>query len=245
MNLTHNNCIAEFKSGRFTGFCENSEQGQALAAALLPDPGNLFASGETVCSPWHTASTDKVRIQLAGQEYFIKRYNCMGIRYRLKYLLRPSRALRSWRNGLCFLQRQVPTVGPVVCLEERFLGLLGNSYVVFPYLTDARSLLDCWHEFLPQEQEEALLTLAEIIGHMHRQGIFHGDLNWRNLMVQKYDGQFRFYWIDLDGCHFQRKYNEILAVRDLKHFYRDMERAAVPNRFVQEFRRAWQAAVTD
>lgn len=233
------------KTGRFAGFREKSGQGQVLATALLPDPALLFEAGEPVRSPWHSTSTEKVRIRAEGQEYFVKRFNSLGLGYRVKNMLRPSRALRSWLNGLRFLQAKVPTVAPVVCLEERFFGLLGCSYIIFPHLTDAETLLDSWPCLTPQEHMTVLLNMAEIIGRMHRQGIFHGDLNWRNIMVLREAGQFQLFLIDLDGCRYRRSYNESLALRDLKHFYRDMIRATVPDELVEKFRRAWQASVKD
>jgi tRNA A-37 threonylcarbamoyl transferase component Bud32 len=237
------NSITKLKSERFTGFCMDSTQGHALAGALLPDPDRLFATGDPVRSPWQSASTDKVSIRFEEQNYFLKRYNCQGVGYRIRNLLRPSRALRSWRNGLHFHQAQLPTVDPILCLEERFFGFLGRSYIVFPHLSDAVSLLDIWSSLGSREQKSLLLTLAETFGRMHRQGIYHGDLNWRNILVRKQSEEPRFFLVDLDGCRYQNGYHKKHARRDLEHFYRDMGRAAVSDDLVREFRTAWQRVV--
>ncbi len=244
LNAQQGGSIINLRSAQFSGFCENSPPARALAASLLPDPDHLFATGDPICSPWHSAATDKVQIRLEEHRYFIKRYNSQGFGYRLRNLLRPSRALRSWRNGVRFQQAQVPTVPPILCLEERFLGLLGRSYVVFSHLSDAACLLDIWHILSPLEQREALLTLAETFGCMHRKGIFHGDLNWRNILVRK-DERLQFFLVDLDGCLYRRGYCEKLARRDLEHFYRDMSRAAVTDELTREFQTIWQAIVMD
>jgi len=245
MASEQNNSIINLKSGRFAGFCVNSTQVHALAGALLPDPDRLFATGDPVRSPWQSASTDKVTIHLEGQDYFLKRYNCQGVGYRIRNLLRPSRALRSWRNGLHFHQAQLPTVDPVLCLEERLLGFLGRSYIVFPHLTDAESLLDIWSSLGSREQKGLLLSLAETFGCMHRRGIFHGDLNWRNILVRKQNGEPQFFLVDLDGCRYRNGYHKEPARRDLEHFYRDMSRAVVPDTLKMEFRKAWHAAAKD
>lgn len=236
--------MLKLKSGQFYGFCEDTPSARALAASLLPDPDHLFATGAPICSPWHSAATDKVQIRLEGYSYFVKRYNCQGFAYRLRTLLRPSRALRSWHNGVRLHQAQIPTIPAILCLEERFSGLLGRSYVVFSHLTDAASLLDIWQILSPQEQRESLLTLAETLACMHRKGIFHGDLNWRNILVRKHD-RLQFFLIDLDGCLYRRGYNERLAHRDLAHFYRDMSRAAVTDELTLYFREIWQENVLD
>ncbi len=228
------------KARPLTGYCRNSSAAQALAASLLPDPDRLFANGEPVSSAWRSTATDKARIRLAGQDYFVKRYNCQGAGYRVKNLLRPSRALRSWTNGLRFQQAQVPTVLPVLCLEERFWGLLGRSWVVFPYLSDAESLLGVWPALAGPAQEETLFTLAEIFGRMHRQGIFHGDLNWRNILVQRNREGLQYLLIDLDACHYRSRYRAQCAHADLKHFYRDMQRAAVAAVLSDEFQKIWR-----
>lgn len=235
--------IINFKSARFAVCCVNTAQGHALAGALLPDPDRLFSTGDPDSSPWQSAGTDKAVICLQGQTYFIKRYNCQGAGYRVKNLLRPSRALRSWRNGWQFHQAQLPTVEPVLCLEERVFGFLGRSYIVFPQLTDAESLLDIWSSLASREQKALLLILANTFGCMHRRGIFHGDLNWRNILVRKQSGEPQFFLVDLDGCRYRNGYREKLAQRDLAHFYRDMGRAVVSDMLVQEFRAAWQRGV--
>ncbi|MGK2945893.1 MAG: lipopolysaccharide kinase InaA family protein [Desulfuromonadales bacterium] len=243
MDTQQGGSILKLKSGQFSGLCENTPSARALAASLLPDPDHSFATGDLICSPWHSAATDKVLIQLEGYGYFVKRYNCQGFGYKLRNLLRPSRALRSWHNGVRFQQAQVTTVPPILCLEERFSGLLGRSYVVFPHLTDAACLLNIWQILSPQEQREALLTLAETFGCMHRKGIFHGDLNWRNILVRKEEERLQFFLVDLDGCLYRRGYREKLARRDLEHFYRDMSRAAVTDELTRYFRKIWQEIV--
>jgi hypothetical protein len=234
-----------FKSGRYSGFYEDSAQGRSLASVLLPNPDKLFATGEPVHSAWQSARTDKAVIRLGGQRYFLKRYNCLGFGYRIKNLFRPSRALRSWHNGLSFQRAQVPTVPPVLCLEERVFSSLGRSYVAFAHLEDAVSLLDGWRGLPLQEKTDSLLSLAGIFARMHRKGIYHGDLNWRNILLREDDGERQLLLIDLDGCRYRRGYREKLAIRDLRHFYRDMQRVAVPESLTLVFRQAWRSAVED
>ena len=235
----------QLKSGRFTGFCDDSVLGRTLVKALLPEPDRLFSTGTPVLSDWQSARTDKSVLRLGRQSYFIKRYNCRGLGYRIKNLLRPSRALRSWRNGRCFQQAQVPTVPPLVCLEERIFRSLGRSYVAFAHLDDAVSLLDGWRNLAPHEQLEALLSLAGIFASMHRKGIYHGDLNWRNILLRNNGGKMQFLLIDLDDCRYRNGYRDKLARRDLQHFFRDMRRAAVPEPLFLKFQNAWQAALED
>jgi tRNA A-37 threonylcarbamoyl transferase component Bud32 len=107
------------------------------------------------------------------------------------------------------------------------------------------SLLDGWRELAPQEQVETLLSLAGIFAHMHRQGIYHGDLNWRNILLCEKDGKRQFLLIDLDDCRYRTGYRDKLARRDLQHFFRDMQRAGVPEPLFLKFQHAWQKALED
>ncbi|MEZ4485274.1 MAG: lipopolysaccharide kinase InaA family protein [Syntrophotaleaceae bacterium] len=151
---------------------------------MLTDSEELFRCGQAVDSGRPGERRDCLQVDIAGQSCFIKRYNCLGWRYRLGHLLRPSRALRSGgRAGCCC--RQGADSHPRLCLEERTFRLLGRAYLVCAGLTDAVQLLELWPQLAIAEQQEALTRLAELIGRMHRRRIIHGDINWRNILVRQ------------------------------------------------------------
>jgi len=216
---------------------------QEMISALLPQPDQVFLAGDSLPVQRVTKKTDKCRIRIAGCDYFVKRYNSSGWLYGLKNLLRPSRALRSWRAALQFWNRQVPTPEPLLCLEERYYGFLGRSYILFPFLDDAIDLLNLWPQLDPSKQESCLYHLAPVIGHMHAQGVYHGDTNWRNILVRWQGEDWSFYLIDLDGCLFLKKPRKERALRDLQHFVRDLERHQVSPRLQDLFLEKWEQAL--
>lgn len=191
---------------------------------LLSNPDELFRRGQRVDSGRPGGRRDCMYITVAGQAFFIKRYNCLGWRYRIRHFLRPSRALRSWRAGLALLRAGVRTPVPQLCLEERTLRLLGPAYLVCEGLPGAVQLLEIWPQFSFAEQREALMRLAEQIGSMHQCRIIHGDINWRNILVQDNAGQRAYYFVDLDGSRRARYLKAARAERDIGHFIRDLRR---------------------
>jgi tRNA A-37 threonylcarbamoyl transferase component Bud32 len=216
-----------------------------LLALLLPDPDQLFSQGEPLLSPWQGPASDKVRIAINGKNYFFKRYNCRGSLYGIKNLFRRSRAFKSWLASFHFSQAGVPTPEPLLCLEERCFGLLGRSYLLFPFIAgDAGSFLNLWPALDDNERRGALVSLGALFGGMHRQGLLHGDLNWRNILAEKSVDGYRFSIVDLDGSHTVRKLDLAKAKEDLSHFLRDMDRNFVAAALQEEFLTVWGRVAT-
>lgn len=210
--------------------------------ALLDDPDRLFASGEVIQSPWQNPATDKTIVEIGGGCYFLKRYNCLGPGYRLKNIFRNSRAFKSWRAGWKFLELGLPTPKPIACLEERQLRLLGRSYLLFEMLNGARSLLDCWSDLSVARRREVLSVTGFAVGRMHRLGLLHGDLNWRNILVRGASGAQEAYLVDLDGYRFVGTGSRERAEKDMSHFFRDLKRNHATRQETECFVNAWEQA---
>lgn len=201
------------------------KEAEDLLEALLPDPERLFQKGAALQSPWQTKATDKVVACVQGRSYFLKRYNCVGWIYRLKNAFRKSRGEKSWEAAWLFHRLGVSTPLPLLWIEERRQRLLGISILAFPHLQSSVSLLDFWPEAQPDRQLQVLERAASIIGKMHRAGILHGDLNWRNLLVEKSEGKLDVMLVDLDGYRINRTQKLKEAEDDLFHFVRDLQRS--------------------
>jgi len=200
-----------------------------LLGSLLPNPDVVLSRGEAVVSRWKSKSTEKVRIEVDGRSYFLKRYNRGGCFYGLKNIFRPSKALRSWRATQLFLKYEIPTLPPLLCLEERYFSLLGRAYLLLPFLCDGSdNLLSMWPSLTVEEQKECVVKLAKIISTMHMHGIVHGDLNWRNILVSRAKDGFQCYLVDLDDTRILHKPTSKDFARDMDHFVRDMKRSRVP-----------------
>lgn len=210
---------------------------------LLPDPDRILAAGKELQSPWRGEATDKVRVEIDGHAYFLKRYNCTGPLYPLKNVFRPSRALRSWQAVKRFVECGVPTPVPLLCLEERRWRLLGRSYLLFPFVAaEAGSFLDLWSRLDGDAQRLCLDRLAQLLGRMHRQRLMHGDLNWRNILASREGEGFRFWLVDLDGSRQVARLAPNRAERDLSHFLRDLQRSGAPPELRTAFLDQWRRA---
>jgi tRNA A-37 threonylcarbamoyl transferase component Bud32 len=239
---TKSDLPAGVRRGDFVVFHDSSEAYAEVVATLLPDPDRLFAAGQAIQSPWQSAATDKTVVKIGGRSYFFKRYNCLGGGYRLKNLFRNSRALKSWWAGWKFLELGLPTPRPIACLEERRLRLLGRSYLLFELLDGAQSLLDRWAGLSAEGRRDVLSLLGSEIGNMHRRGLLHGDLNWRNVLVREISRSLEVYFVDLDGCSDAGGVNREQAEKDMSHFFRDMQRNQATGEETALFMASWEKA---
>jgi tRNA A-37 threonylcarbamoyl transferase component Bud32 len=134
------------------------------------------------------------------------------------------------------------TPRPIACLEERCLRLLGRSYLLFEMLDGAHSLLDSWAGLSDQGRRDVLSLLGTEIGTMHRFGLLHGDLNWRNILVRKGSRPLEVYFVDLDGCSEVDRATGERAEKDMNHFFRDMQRNQATEQERALFQAAWEQA---
>ncbi|RON70605.1 lipopolysaccharide kinase InaA family protein [Pseudomonas fluorescens] len=156
------------------------------ADALL-DQGHLYKTGGA-------ASVGKVDV--AGRQLVIKRYNIKGFAHWLKRFWRPSRAWHSWREGnrLAFLG--IATPKPLAVREERFLWLRSRAYLVTEFLPGP----DIIERFAPYVEsgaapEAELLALDQLFARLIAERISHGDFKGHNLFWH----EDRWALIDLDS----------------------------------------------
>ncbi len=228
---------------RHKGFCVHRldfAESIRLRDQLLPDPGKLFRKGRLLSGGRTGMLRDWGIVRVDGRDYFIKRYNCLGWGYRIKHLPRPSRALRAWRAGLQLLHHGLATPLPLLCIEKRHLRLLGEAYLVCPCIEGAQQLLDLWPRLSSDEKRDYLFRLAEDIAAMHRHHFCHGDINWRNIMVQKEGAEVKFYFIDLDGSKFAGELTAERGKRDVGHFIRDLRRCGGEQELEELFLQQWR-----
>jgi tRNA A-37 threonylcarbamoyl transferase component Bud32 len=239
---TKSDLVTCVRRGDFIVFHDSADTHADVVATLLSDPERLFAAGQAIQSPWQSAATDKTVVRIGGRSYFFKRYNCLGGGYRLKNIFRNSRALKSWWAGWKFLELGLPTPKPIACLEERRLRLLGRSYLLFELLDGAHNLLDNWAGLSGQRRRDVLSLLGTEIGNMHRLGLLHGDLNWRNILVREISRSLELYFVDLDGCRDVGGVTRARAEKDMSHFFRDLQRNQATPEETALFMTAWEKA---
>jgi len=122
------------------------------------------------------------------------------------------------------------------------MRFLGDAYLVVPFISDARNLLDFWPSIPECRRAIVLEDLSCLIGMMHSRGIVHGDLNWRNFLVRvDHEWRAEFFLVDLDGAKLLKQPSRRLLADDLKHFRRDMERLEVTQDLQDFFYTRWES----
>jgi tRNA A-37 threonylcarbamoyl transferase component Bud32 len=214
---------------------QDSTAAAAALELLLPDPDEVLTRGD-IRKPGSRALGAVV--ELDGQHYFLKRYNCRGPLYRLQNLLRRSRAVYTWQLAWAFLDRGVPVPAPLVCIEERCCRLLGRSYVLMEAAAGA-TLRQAWPLLGAEGKEQVLNVIGGALGRMHRQGCLHGDLKWDNILLADGEAGPDFSLVDLDGGKLLPFSSERLALKDRQRFLQDLRRAEIAPRWTNLLKDAW------
>lgn len=134
------------------------------------------------------------------QEYFYKAFLDRNVFEPLKSLFRGSRAQRSLQGDQVLLAQgfNVPR-----CI---LIGKKGNfNFSISEAVPDARDLIQFVKEEFPPDLSRKLdilkrnfvNKLGQVVGQLHSQGIFHGDLRWRNVLIQQSSSErFAIWFVD-------------------------------------------------
>ncbi|UCJ17312.1 phosphotransferase [Pseudomonas sp. MM211] len=165
----------------------------ALLAPLLADPDAAIAAGQPLKLG---GSSTVARVEQAGRQLVIKRYNIKSFGHWLRRFWRPSRAWHSWCEGnrLDFLG--IATPKPLAVLERRTLWLRRQAYLI----TEHTPGVDIIARFAPYQADELppeadLQALETLFAALLRERISHGDFKGNNILWQA----GRWALIDLDA----------------------------------------------
>ena len=168
---------------------------------------------ETMAAMSGSSETFPVEVGPAGgapQRIYIKRYRYRGVLARLKGMFRgtllgKSRARFEYDVLAEMRRRGISAVRPIAFGERRSGGFLKACFLMTEGVTGAPSLdvlsarpasdvLDDTHE-----RRRLIEMLARELRNMHRAGVKHGGLFWRNILVTRdADGAWQFHLIDPD-----------------------------------------------
>jgi tRNA A-37 threonylcarbamoyl transferase component Bud32 len=136
-----------------------------------------------------------------GKALYIKQFRIARGWQRVKYLFRPSRAMKEWVISRFLLQRGVLTPRPLGMLERRKHGLPHECFFLAEAIEGSRDLIDfCKGRACTSGQIEVknqiLRLLVETTRKLHDSGLFHRDLHGGNFLVTD-EGSLSLYLVDL------------------------------------------------
>lgn len=97
-------------------------------------------------------------------------------------------------------RRGIPTVETYGACVEQVWGPFYRGWLVTRELTDAQDLWQAFKSGLVQELgiEPILRAVADSLRALHRQGVYHSDLNLKNILISRERGCVKGYIIDFD-----------------------------------------------
>ena len=124
------------------------------------------------------------RINWAGEEIVVKRYNHKGIVHSLRHTIKKSRARRGWLHGHRLGMLNIATPKPLAYIEQRKNKLVWKSYLVTKYV-EGQKLYDFLQHNKAGQQEHSKVTqqLRELLDKLQKHRISHGDLKHSNILV--------------------------------------------------------------
>ena len=187
------------------GYMKRGEHEAALLR-LLEAPDAVFNRPDAVILK-NSRTTAALLLQAPEIVWpvYLKRYNSKGPLFAFKYLLRRSRAQRAWQTACALRARDAPTPEVLAFLDRRRFGFLQAAYLLTRALPGAEGL-DRYVEkrfpgWQPDEKRAFIGRLAGVLKAAHRQGVLHGDLKAKNILVAA-DGRGgeKIWFIDLDAA---------------------------------------------
>jgi tRNA A-37 threonylcarbamoyl transferase component Bud32 len=133
------------------------------------------------------------RVQYAGLDLVIKRYNLKSFTHFIRRAFRATRAANSWKYARWLDMLAINTPKPVLFLEQRYGFLRGKSYYVSIY-DGGEDLISRFNHQVPTENQ--LKQISKLLSAMHDHKIVHGDMKATNLMINAED---EIALIDLDA----------------------------------------------
>ncbi len=161
-------------------------------------------------SAW-SRTTDTIQIQLTpGLRVFVKRYHYPRWQNRIKAMFRGtffglSRVRAEFHSLSTMRGLGIHAVRPIAYGERRSLHFLHDCFLITEAVPGAVSLVTYAQQHVGnnhspaafRRRREMVNMLARQVRHMHDQGIVHGELFWRNVLVRILgEGGCEFYFVD-------------------------------------------------
>ncbi|MCQ2310427.1 MAG: lipopolysaccharide kinase InaA family protein [Paludibacteraceae bacterium] len=166
----------------------------SLRAWIESLPNDFSTTGEII----YDARNQIRRFEVDNLTLCVKRFHQPRFLNRLIYsFLRPSKARRSYENGMYLMRHGVGTPEPVAYIEEKKWGLMGFNYLITLQSQLTRLHREFTLNYTP-ELEDTIRPLARFTAKMHDEGILHLDYSPGNILWDQVNGAYQFEVIDIN-----------------------------------------------
>jgi hypothetical protein len=149
----------------------------------------------------------------------------------------PPRPLRELAISEELHHRGLPTVEPCGACIEPLWGPFYRGWFITRELTGARDLWETVSGSLMLGFDNAaiLRAAADGIRLLHREGVYHGDLNLKNILVRREETGLKSYIIDFDKATlFLGRLPEPIAQKNIKRLRRSVRKLDPMGRYISE-----------
>ena len=165
---------------------------------FLPGWGGIVPQDAISNNPGNTSQV--FRIATSRGNLVFKRYTPA----KWRFFLRASKASNEWRGLKSFAGIGIAVPELVAFGEDRKYGRLVAGYIVTSEIPEASDLekysVQDWFPRSSEDKEKIFVELRaqlfQLIKKSHAHNLFHQDLNWRNILVNKEQGKLKLWWID-------------------------------------------------
>jgi tRNA A-37 threonylcarbamoyl transferase component Bud32 len=124
------------------------------------------------------------RIDMAGKDIVVKRYNHRGIIHSIRHTIKKSRALHSWLRGHRLRMLNIATPRPLAYIERRKGILVWKSYIVTEYV-EGQKLSDLTEDGSGNkgQRSSTVEQVRSLLDKLAKYLITHGDLKHSNILI--------------------------------------------------------------
>ncbi len=177
-------------------------------------------------------STTVAEFNFDGEICVIKRYNLKSLWQKMKYLFKPSRAAKCWRNSLMLRMLGVQTPRPFMIIEERLFGLLRQKAYFVCEKIEAPNLMEYFEDRQLKRSElvQIIAKFRNLFQIMIDYKISHGDMKASNFIYHNE----QLIVLDLDGMkrHQSNRSFKKAIIRDFNRFMKNWRN----NEYEKEFK---------
>lgn len=169
-------------------------------ACLTGGPGEILKNAP------HSRLT-RVMVREWPRPLVVKEFRWRTVAYRLKDVLRPSQAVREWRNIHRLKALGVSVANPVAFVEHLSWFRPAASYLVTEALMEMRRIDSTAYLELRDGARRPgwtrlLTAFANYLSVLHSRGIGHDDMKPSNILAREVDGQWVFSLVDLASVRY-------------------------------------------